>query len=73
MQHFVGDAPWAHLDIAGVEFMRGAGRSGGSGFAVRLLTQWLTGAQAGRGSRRQPRRANGSQRKSAQGRRRNPR
>ncbi|MEX0808569.1 MAG: M17 family metallopeptidase, partial [Dongiaceae bacterium] len=73
MQHFVGDAPWAHLDIAGVEFMRGAGRSGGSGFAVRLLTQWLGGAEAGRGSRRQPRRANGSQRKSAQGRRRNSR
>jgi leucyl aminopeptidase len=44
LQNFVGTTPWAHLDIAGVEFLRGEGRHGGSGFAVRLLTQWLTAA-----------------------------
>ncbi|MEX2298077.1 MAG: leucyl aminopeptidase, partial [Dongiaceae bacterium] len=73
MQSFVGGTPWAHLDIAGVEFMRGEGRSGGSGFAVRLLTQWLTVAQTARASRPQPRRANGSQRKTARGPRRSQR
>jgi leucyl aminopeptidase len=64
LQNFVGKARWAHLDIAGVEFLRGEGRSGGSGFAVRLLTQWLTGPAGGRTPRRQPGRANGSHRKS---------
>jgi leucyl aminopeptidase len=43
LQDFVGEVPWAHLDIAGVEFLRGEGRHGGAGFAVRLLTGWLAG------------------------------
>jgi leucyl aminopeptidase len=39
LRRFVGDVPWAHLDIAGVS--DGLGRpyasKGGSGFGVRLL------------------------------------
>ncbi len=53
LQGFVGDTPWAHLDIAGVENLHGEGRHGASGFAVRLLTGWLArSAPAGKGSRR---------------------
>jgi leucyl aminopeptidase len=41
LQGFVDGTPWAHLDIAGVEWLRGEGRHGASGFAIRLLTGWL--------------------------------
>ena len=41
LQGFVEDTPWAHLDIAGVEWLRGEGRHGAAGFAIRLLTGWL--------------------------------
>jgi leucyl aminopeptidase len=45
LQHFVGSAPWAHLDIASVgdspddafEYTKGA-----TGFGARLLLRWLT-------------------------------
>jgi leucyl aminopeptidase len=46
---FVGDAKWAHLDIAGVDmFQKGSEFSaeGSSGFAVRLLTTYLTNLAA---------------------------
>jgi leucyl aminopeptidase len=43
LHHFVGDTPWAHLDIAGVSDNAGAGRDyldkGGTGFGVRLLAE----------------------------------
>lgn len=43
LHHFVGDVPWAHLDIAGVAYDSPAGRpwaaKGGTGFGVRLLTE----------------------------------
>ena len=45
LQRFVGDTPWAHLDIAGTAFIGKATpyqRKGGTGFGVRLLTQWLS-------------------------------
>jgi leucyl aminopeptidase len=56
LQGFVAGAPWAHLDIAGVEYLRGEDRHGASGFAVRLLTGWLghsapVGKRARRGAR----------------------
>lgn len=44
LQRFVGDARWAHLDIAGPAFVSKAGdyhAKGGTGFGVRLLTHWL--------------------------------
>ena len=46
LQRFVGDTPWAHLDIAGTAFLSKATPylpKGGTGFGVRLLTHWLTG------------------------------
>jgi len=45
LQHFVGDTPWAHLDIAGtanggknISYMDS---KHARGFGVRLLTQWI--------------------------------
>jgi leucyl aminopeptidase len=46
LQHFVGDVPWAHLDVASVgdapsdhdEWTQGP-----TGFGARLLLEWLTG------------------------------
>jgi len=45
LKRFVGDTPWAHLDIAGTAFIGKATPyqpKGGTGFGVRLLTHWLT-------------------------------
>ncbi len=43
LQHFVGDTPWAHLDIAGTAFMKSSpvptSPEWASGFGVRLLNQ----------------------------------
>jgi leucyl aminopeptidase len=41
LKRFVGDVPWAHLDIAGVAWDRGRAYAakGGSGFGVRLLVE----------------------------------
>ena len=44
LEHFV-DYPWIHLDIAGVAFLQKNhlyNKKGGTGFAVRLLTHFLT-------------------------------
>ncbi len=44
LRQFVGDAKWAHLDIAGVEMFEKATEyttEGSSGFGVRLLTTYL--------------------------------
>ena len=44
LQHFVGDYRWAHLDIAGSgrsEVDAGENIKGGTGYGVRLLTEWL--------------------------------
>ncbi len=49
LQHFVGDVPWAHLDIASVgdspkdafEYTQGA-----TGFGARLLLRWLSRYQS---------------------------
>jgi leucyl aminopeptidase len=40
LEEFVGETPWAHLDIAGVAWDVGRPYTGtdGSGFGVRLLT-----------------------------------
>jgi leucyl aminopeptidase len=44
LQRFVGDLPWAHLDIAGVAWSKQdlplAGK-GATGFGVRLLDRWI--------------------------------
>ena len=47
LKRFVGDVPWAHLDIAGVadDLGRPYAAKGGSGFGVRLLIE-LARAQA---------------------------
>ncbi len=45
LERFVGNTPWAHLDIAGTAFIQKATpyqRKGGTGFGVRLLTHWLS-------------------------------
>ena len=44
LQRFVGDTPWAHLDIAGVIWntkTRPNAPAGASGFGVQLLHHWL--------------------------------
>ena len=44
LQEFVGDVPWAHLDIAGPAFAENdnlLGPKGGSGFGVRTLLKFL--------------------------------
>ena len=45
LQEFVGDLPWAHLDIAGPAFAESEsslGPKGGTGFGVRTLVKFLT-------------------------------
>jgi leucyl aminopeptidase len=45
LQEFVGDVPWAHLDIAGPAFAESEsslGPKGGTGFGVRTLVKFLT-------------------------------
>jgi leucyl aminopeptidase len=44
LSEFVGDATWAHLDIAGTAYGEGKlpyQRKGGYGFPTRLLVQWV--------------------------------
>ena len=44
LQNFVGDTPWAHLDIAGTAWNdrpRSYLRKGATGFGVRLLVEFL--------------------------------
>jgi len=44
LQHFAGDVRWAHLDIAGnalTSSAEGEVPKGATGYAVRLLTDWL--------------------------------
>ena len=45
LEHFAGTRKWVHLDIAGParsENDSGENPKGGTGFGVRLLTEWLT-------------------------------
>ena len=45
LKPFVGDTPWAHLDIAGPSYVERETRPdqpyGGSGYGVRLLVKYL--------------------------------
>ncbi|MEM9101219.1 MAG: leucyl aminopeptidase [Pseudomonadota bacterium] len=44
LQQFVGDTPWLHIDIAGNALAATAENEvpvGGTGFGVRLLTEWI--------------------------------
>jgi leucyl aminopeptidase len=44
LREFVGDAPWAHLDIAGTAWAeedRAYQPKGATGVGVRLLVEWL--------------------------------
>jgi leucyl aminopeptidase len=46
LSRFVKDVEWAHIDIAGPAFSEKANAycpTGGTGFGVRLLTDWLSG------------------------------
>jgi leucyl aminopeptidase len=45
LSRFVGDIPWAHLDIAGTAWRSGAAK-GGTGRPVGLLTRYLINASA---------------------------
>ncbi len=50
LENFVGDTPWAHMDIAGPAYRTKAkplAPRGGAGFAVRLLVDWLHERDAG--------------------------
>jgi leucyl aminopeptidase len=54
LRQFVGNAKWAHLDIAGVDIFEKAtefAAEGSSGFGVRLLTTYLMNL-AGQGQTR---------------------
>jgi leucyl aminopeptidase len=45
LENFVGTRRWVHLDIAGTgrsEVDAGENSKGGTGFGVRLLTEWIT-------------------------------
>jgi leucyl aminopeptidase len=45
LEHFAGNRRWVHLDIAGParsEADAGENPKGGTGYGVRLLTQWIT-------------------------------
>ena len=45
LEKFVGNRRWIHLDIAGSarsEVDAGENPKGGTGFGVRLLTEWLS-------------------------------
>jgi leucyl aminopeptidase len=49
LKHFVGDTPWAHLDIAGTSYLdkaEGYRPQGGTGVGVRLLLEFLQGQLA---------------------------
>lgn len=54
IQEFVGETPWAHLDIAGTAFNEGGARGEtpqfGTGFGVRLLVDFLLSEAAKRSS-----------------------
>jgi len=41
LQRFVGDTPWAHLDIAGTAWKSGGSAKGATGRPVGLLLHWL--------------------------------
>ena len=44
LEHFAGNRRWVHLDIAGTgrsEADAGENPKGGTGYGVRLLTQWI--------------------------------
>ncbi|MCW9018161.1 MAG: M17 family metallopeptidase, partial [Kangiellaceae bacterium] len=44
LQQFVGETPWLHIDIAGNALAAspsGEVPVGGTGFGVRLLTEWI--------------------------------
>ena len=48
LRHFVGDTPWAHLDIAGTAYGDARApwhRQGGYGFPTRLLVRWVRGRE----------------------------
>src|SRR5256885_10132061 len=52
LQRFVGDIPWAHLDIAGTAWKSGAAK-GGTGRPVGLLLHYLlAGIDAGKAQAR---------------------
>ena len=55
LQTFVGDHPWAHLDIAGPAFNEGSGHGytpgGGTGVGVRTLLSFLEGRATAKSSR----------------------
>jgi leucyl aminopeptidase len=58
LRAFVGDTPWAHLDIAGVAFTDRdlpCVPRGGVGFGVRLLVRWVLATAAGDGDEPRPR------------------
>ncbi len=45
LENFVGDTPWAHLDIAGPAFIEKGGTwypKGGTGFGVRTIINYIT-------------------------------
>jgi leucyl aminopeptidase len=66
LQAFVGDLPWAHLDIAGTAWKGGAAK-GATGRPVALLTHWLLAraeAHAKAPDAKAPARGKGAQRKS---------
>jgi leucyl aminopeptidase len=44
LQHFAGDTPWVHIDMAGnalIQSPRGIHPEGATGYGVRLLTEWV--------------------------------
>jgi leucyl aminopeptidase len=50
LREFVGDVPWAHLDVAGTAYGDGGEvsyrRKGGYGVPTRILVEWVRGRSA---------------------------
>jgi len=42
LQHFVGEVPWAHLEVSGPAWNGRWGGTGGTGFGARLLLEWMS-------------------------------
>ncbi|WP_228517650.1 leucyl aminopeptidase family protein [Aliidiomarina indica] len=44
LRHFAGDTPWVHIDMAGnalIDSASGINPEGGTGYGVRMLTEWV--------------------------------
>jgi leucyl aminopeptidase len=59
LKEFVGDVPWAHIDVAGTAFAEQSGEywvKGGTGSPARTIVRYIE-SQAGQKSKKSPKKA----------------